>query len=214
MRSSSKKASYIRLITVALLIAAVLMAVGVAFARYRSTANSVGTVTMEYNYASDSVHILAAKEDGNGMTGEPIAETNGKYKLPEGWSYVSSGNSIYSLSFLLSNTDEEKEHAAFDQYGYIEVFVTEGFSGDATIQLESGSMIYTGTPYTVEEGSSLYTAYGPGRVFRFANRSGEIASWFLSGDSAAFVPMTVTIWGTSSDPAAFTIIATGTPFEK
>ena len=112
MRSNSKNASYIRILTAAVLIAALLMAAGVAFARYRSTANSVGTVTMEYNFASDSVHILAAKEDENGMTGEPIADSSGKYKAPDGWSYVSSGNSVYSLSFLLSNSDEQLKREA------------------------------------------------------------------------------------------------------
>ena len=198
----------------ALLIVAALTAVGVSYARYRRSINSVGTLTMGYGYSSDSIHLLDQGKDGGVLNGTPVEGEDGKYNAPGSWSYVSSGNSIYEISFLLSNTVEKGKAAAFDQYGYLEVFVTEGMSGDVTIQLAADTGTYLATAETVAEGSAFYEAYGAGRIFRFKDKNGAPIGWLLPGGKDAFVPMTLTVWGTSADPAAVTLIATGTPSEK
>ncbi|MBR6916878.1 MAG: hypothetical protein IKN38_01720, partial [Clostridia bacterium] len=116
MKNVARKKSSHLLITAALIVfITAAAAIGVTLARYRSTARSVGEMTMEYSFSSDSIRLLSRKiEDGN-VTDEPETDEDGNYLPLGGWSAIYEGGSVYQLNFLLSNAKGEDDVAAFAQ---------------------------------------------------------------------------------------------------
>ena len=202
-------------LSVLILLAAASVAVGAVYARYRARVSSAGQINMEYGFSPDSIFLLADSKDENGeFTGRPHAEgASERYSQPEGWNMVASDGGVYQVNMILSNEKQIGRPAAYSQNAYIEVFATAGVSGsdDMIIQIEteSGSYIATGTD--VSEGSSVYEAYGPGRLYRFVNNSGEPISWTLEGGRSVMIPLKITAWGDFDVPGALTVIATGVP---
>ena len=197
----------------ALLVAAALLAVGVSYARYRVTERQAAEIALEYGFAPDSIFILADEKNAEGeYTGKPHDDGTGSYARPEGWTLVSEDNTVYRISFVLSNTKAPGTFAAADQSGYVEVFVTEAISSEELIvQLDTPGGKYLGAGVPVSEGSSYYRAYGSGTLYRFLDPYGERITWDLPGGREYCVPMSVTVWGEFGDPGALTVIAGGTP---
>lgn len=204
MNDLKRKAKTRLVISGAILLVTALCLIGVTVARLKK--NSVtNSVTFEYSFSADAVHILKS-----GAGGAPV-ESGGVYEAPGAWNRVSDDKTEYSLSFLLSNAASSTSVAQYDETCMIEVFVTDGAPSAFTVKLAADGTERTGIPETVTEGSALYQAYGAGRVYRFLNAAGEPYTWDLPGGSAAFIPMTLTASGNGADHAALTVIASGIP---
>lgn len=202
------------LTALALVISAVMLA-GTTFARYRSIYRSAGTLELQYNYSGTGIFLLAPSTDEND---EPLSvpslnETEDAYKKPGNWTLVSEDNGEYRLSFILSNENAPDTPASFDQNGYLQVFITEGIlsSSGVTVSLECDGTTYTASGSDSEEGTSVYKAYGPGRLYKFYNVSNEETNWFLKGNTSTGILMTLCVSGAAEYPAAVTLTALSRP---
>ena len=193
----------------ALLIAVtVVMLAGTAYARYRISTKAA--LNMSYNYSNNGVYLWASYNDNYDKTAEK-EEDRAKF-LPLGdWTSVSE--STYTLDFLLANEGNDKGPAEFDQNVSLQIFVTEGIASasNLTVTLSTGSGEYTASASKVAAGSTVYNAYGAGWIYKFENNYAQPVNWFLKGQCASAIPMILTVTGESVEPAALSLIATGTP---
>ncbi|MBR4768591.1 MAG: hypothetical protein IK088_06405 [Lachnospiraceae bacterium] len=214
-----KRTLFLTLAALVLLAAAFSVILGVSFGRTRKILKSAGQVRLEYGYRSNGIHLLM---DGTNLQGEstglpvPDPDSEGEtvtYLKPAGWTYTADAMDIYQIRFLLANFSTEEDVSDVDQDAYLTVFVTEAIAEEnaVTIQLETegGSYIAAGTE--VPEGSSMYKAYGKGRVYRFLGRGGDPIGFRLPKDTEAALPMKLTVWGTTDVPSGVTLIAEGMP---
>ena len=129
-----KKTAYILLSAAAVLIAvSAVIAVGVAFARYRTTSSVA--LTMNNVYSKNGVWLWSSS-NGN---------TQLKYNALQSWTSVSE--STCNLDFLLTNEGNSGGPAGFNQNAVIEVFVTEGVADPSklTVTLSTNNGTYTAT---------------------------------------------------------------------
>ena len=194
-----KKTAYILLSAAAVLIAvSAVIAVGAAFARYRTTSSVA--LTMNNVYSKNGVWLWSSS-NGN---------TQPKYNALQSWTSVSE--STCNLDFLLTNEGNSGGPAGFNQNAALEVFVTEGVADPSklTVTLSTNNGTYTATATKVAEGSTVYNAYGAGWIYRFTS-DGQPLTWYLQGGRTVAIPMTLIVAGQSVEPASLSLIATGTP---
>ena len=216
MRNGKRSVKTTMLYAAALVLTvATVIAIGTAYAHYRSICKSVGSLELKYDYSSNGIWMLASDTDVSGVpTYEPVLN-EGMYELPGGWTTVSEQNGIYTLSFLLSNEREANSPADFDQYGSLQVIVGRGAlsSSTMTVSANVNGAVYNAVVSEIEEGTSLYEAYGEGWIYEFKNRNNERASWYLPGGVSAQIPVTLTVSGSSGYPVSVNLVATAKPAE-
>ena len=215
-RGRSRRAAAIRFISAAvILLLTSAVVVGTSYARYRTRVNAASQIDLEYGFAPDSIYLLAEGKDDNGQyTGSPVADGNNEHYLAPGdWTLIASDRTVYQMRMLLSNEKVIGHPAEYGQTGCIEIFATAGIPGadDLIIQLGTEGGTFTASGTRVQEGSSVYEAYGPGWIYRFNNISGEPITWELQGGKSVMIPIEITVWGEFDYPGAFTVIATGIP---
>lgn len=203
------------LIAAAITLLTAAIAIGVSYARYRVRFSAASQLELQYGFTADSIYLLAEGQDENGeYTGAPVAEDGAEiYSAPGDWTMLSNEKDIYQMRMLLSNEKIIGSPSQYDQTGRIEVFVSAGATdqNELIIQLKTDSGTFLASGSEVEEGSSLYQAYGPGSVYRFVNSSGEPITWRLAGGVSTAIPIEITVWGTFDYPGAITVVATGVP---
>ncbi|MBQ7160175.1 MAG: hypothetical protein IJR90_00535 [Clostridia bacterium] len=215
-KETSRRTAVIRIAAAVLLVLiTAVVTSGVAYARYRTRINSASQISMEYAFAPDSIYLLADGRDENGdYTHAPVADGDGQHYLSPGdWTMISADRGVYQIKMLLSNVKQIGHPVQYSQKGYIEIFATAGIPGadDLIIQLNTEGGVFTASGTAVQEGSSIYEAYGPGWIYRFTNTSGEPITWDLPGGTPVTFPVEITVWGEFDTPGAFTVIATGIP---
>ncbi|MBQ7500403.1 MAG: hypothetical protein IJT91_05880 [Clostridia bacterium] len=203
-RASVKKAFNKYLAMAVMILLTAVLAVSVSYARY-SNSKSVA-VNFRYTGQADQVYLLKDAKDENNKL---IADANGNYSSPGGW--TSSGIGSYSLSFLLANGNAVNRFCMYSQDVSLGMFISEGV-GDisnisATLTVEGN--VYTAVFTPVSSSSALYGSYGAGWTARFTDASGNEPGWTLSGGVLAYKEMTLSVSGTNDYPAAVTLIASG-----
>ena len=128
----------IRLVCLLALALLVLLSVGVAYGRYSSTRQETLAFQAAQNDASRAISIHST----------------------DGWRTTATG---VELTFSLTNAT-----ATPGQSVILRLTATDGFDPAAcTVTLTAGDTAYTGTPYSVEEGTPLYADMGAGTEYRF-----------------------------------------------
>lgn len=205
-----KKTAYILLSAAAVLIAvSAVIAVGTAFARYRTTSSVA--LTMNNVYSKNGVWLWASYNENYVQTDEG-EEAQPKYNALQNWTSINDETKTYTLGFLLTNEGNSGNPAGFNQNVILEVFVTEGVADPSklTVTLSTNNGTYTATATKVAEGSTVYNAYGAGWIYRFTS-DGQPLTWYLQGGRTVAIPMTLIVAGQSVEPASLSLIATGTP---
>ena len=203
-----KKTAYILLSAAAVLIAvSAVIAVGSAFARYRTTSSVA--LTMNNVYSKNGVWLWSSYNENYVQTDED-EDAQPKYNALQSWTSVSE--STCNLDFLLTNEGNSGGPAGFNQNAVLEVFVTEGVADPSklTVTLSTDGGTYTATATQVTEGSTVYNAYGAGWIYRFTS-DGKPLTWYLQGGRTVAISMTLIVAGQSVEPASLSLIATGTP---
>lgn len=190
---NQKKKAWLKFFTVLLLCGIlVTLAIGTAFARYEKSLSA--ELQMKYQAKTEQIYIRSIEEQG---LDKPAA-------LPE---------NTYQMNFVLSNGNAEDTYCDYDQTATLSLFATLGLENpeNFVIMLSEGGICYQSRYEQVLEGTSLYTQYGPGWIYRFYNADGEEISWLLSGTGLVEKQMTITITGISSLPTALNLIANSKP---
>ena len=184
------------------------LAVSVSYARY-SNSKSIA-VNFKYYGDADQVYLL---KDARDASNKLIADENGNYTSPSGW--TSSGIGNYSLSFLLANGNAVNRFCMYPQDVSLGLFISEGI-GDisgitATLTVEGN--VYTAEFTPVNSSSALYGTYGAGWTGRFVDGNNNEPGWTLAGGTLTYKEMTLAVSGTNDYPASVTLIASGASSE-
>ena len=139
----SKMHKGIRLVCLLTLVA-VLLAVGVTYARYSTTRRETLTFEAAQN---DPSHALEIRSDA-------------------GWRTTAEG---VEIAFSLCNAAN-----VAGQRAYLRLTATEGFDpAVATVTLTVDGTVYEAVPRAVREGDPLYASMGTGTEYRFTSVDGE-----------------------------------------
>ena len=152
-----------------LILISVVMTVGVAWGRYRTELEP-----FEYWFATrnqDSIYLWGGK------TGESYDP------LPGSWSVDAVGS---TMPFLVSN-GISSEFSAGDVRFTVQVAVTEGILSDENLGLQLAVIdgveepVYQGIAAKNTEGTSFYSEFGGGWLYRFYDENGTEMQWTLEG---------------------------------
>ena len=134
----------IRLVCLLVLVAVLLAAAGVTYARYSSTRRDTLTFEAAPNDASHALEIRSA----------------------DGWRTTPHG---VALTFSLCNVGD-----VTGQKAYLRLTATEGFDpAQATVTLTVGDTVYVGVPSPITEGNPLYQSMGAGTEYCFSTIDSE-----------------------------------------
>ena len=187
------------LVATAFLIAAVILAVGVVFARY--TASVKGNIPFS---VLDSEYL--------NICGTVTSKTEDLPSLPTSFSYAENGDATYAFSVV--NAKTSTDICSTDLLFTLKLSVTEGFDGEGNITLyltddgtvNENSVAYTGKISKTEEGSSLYKENGPGYTCRFFDDDGNEKIFELTGGSLSAKNFVLTVNG-NADTSLFRLTA-------
>lgn len=187
----------------ALLLCGVFITLGFGTALARFEKSQSEEVVLEYKAKTDQVYIRSIEEPVS--EDETDTEITGDSELEE--------ENVYEMYFELSNGISSEDYCTYDQIAALSLFATVGLKNpeNYTITLTGSGLTYTASCFEVVEGTTLYSLYGPGWVYRFYNKAGEELTWELSGSQFINRQMKLTVTGTSELPAALSLIASAKP---
>lgn len=204
-----RRIAYIWALISVLLVVTLTMLIGTAFSRYR--VSNYAALNMSTSYSSNGIWLWSSYNDEYSEENAENEDSPDKYLDLQGW--TSTDGSNYTLDFLLTNEGNDQRPADFSQNATIDIFVSEGIgvASNLTVTLTTGSETYTAAAAEAVEGSTAYSAYGAGWIYKFVNKNGQPVTWLLKGQSASTIPMTLTVTGEGVEPASISLIATGMP---
>ena len=181
------------LFTVIVLLSTLILVAGTAWARYESKLSLDLEMDVQL---SKQLYLLSEK-----------LSNTGEYELLSDWTSSEAGE--YNLEFLLANGTEKDNVCAYNQAASIEIVATAGVEKPENIQLvlSVGSNNYTAVATEIEKGTSLFTMYGPGWIYRFYNKAGEELSWKLIGGKFNYQKMRIKVTGSSKYPVGLSLVA-------
>jgi hypothetical protein len=205
------------LLTAALVLLAVCLSLGVAWARM--SLQKTMALTLDIDTGEGQAYILSGARD---ETGALLRTEEGAFQKPEPgvWGVVlsdpedpESAAELLYLEFLLANTDRPGSYPAADLEVWTELYVTSGILDPrqltVTLLTESGS--YAGTLLPEPEGSELYGRYGAGYRCRFLNAGGDVLTWPLVGGKLSAQAMRLEVRGEAAVASALTLLAAAVP---
>lgn len=171
------------------------LGLGTALARYEESQSK--EVVLEYKAKTDQVYIRSIEELDSEGTEDAVTEEE----------------NVYVMNFELSNGTSAEEYCSYDQIAALSLFATVGLENpeNYTLTLTDSGLTYSASCFEVVEGTTLYSLYGPGWVYRFYNAAGEELTWTLPGGQLINRQMTLTVTGTSELPVALSLIASAKP---
>lgn len=188
----NRKKSFFLLMT-GLMLLALTLSFGVAFARYQSLYSV--QVNLENTYSADQAYLL-----GNDVSYWSLDEDFGENYAPaDTWIYEEDEDAYY-LDFYLSNGNGPDTYAEKDQNVTLQVAATvEDYSTDrqsgTVVKLVVGNEEYIGTAEPIIKGTVFWRQYGEGKIYRFCNEAGEEMSWTLMGGQLSEIPMQLVVAG-------------------
>ena len=169
----------------------VLLLLGTAFARYEKNVSK--EFQLEYQAKTEQIFIKSID-------------------VPESLQIDENSS---AMAFEISNGISEEEYCSYSQIATISLFATVGLENPENFKviLKDGELNFEAVCMEVTEGSKLYSAYGPGWVYRFYNKAGEELKWQLVGERLSSRQMMIVIEGSSELPTALHLIASAKPGE-
>ena len=177
------------LLMTGLVLLALTLSFGVAFARYQALYSV--QVNLENTYSEDQAYLMGSNESYWSF-GENFAPANT-------WFYVEEENA-YCLDFCLSNGDGPETYAERDQNVTLRVAATVAdYSADlensTEVKLVVGNEEYIGVAEPIIKGTVFWRQYGEGKIYRFCNEAGEEITWTLIGGQLFEIPMQLIVTG-------------------
>ncbi|MBO5068752.1 MAG: hypothetical protein J6C37_00065 [Roseburia sp.] len=184
-----------------------LLVLGTSLARYQENKSK----ELLFHYEAKSEQIYITKIDDT----DAASEGDSMEVVSEGESTEAGGEeeNTYVVNFLLANGAEENSYCTYDQIASLSLFATIGVGNpeEFTITLTDGGNTYAAVYSEVVEGTTMYSLYGPGWIYRFYNEAGEELSWFFPGTQYVSRQMTLTVEGACELPTALSLIANAKP---
>ncbi len=159
--------------TALLTVGALVAAVGVSYARYRT--GQEGYFWFQPNQTAQ-VYLGYLEEE------EFVCYQNS-------WETVEGTT---QLSFAISNGYFDYEYVEKDQQARLRIVASLGAwqeESGKTIYLTVDDQTYTGSAVRIAEGTALYSSFGDGWIFRFLDESGNEPVWDLPGGEFSCIPM-------------------------
>lgn len=174
---TNKIGEYGFLLPVALILLALTLMLGTAYARYCAVSESA----LEIANAAEMEQAYLLSADGN-------------FLEDDAWSH--EGEGTYFLHFLLSNAAVPDYYVQKDLDIALRVASTvSDQEGTVAVHLSVGGDEYVGEARPITKGSILWRQYGDGHLYYFYNEAGEELYWTLKGGHFSQTEMCLTVSG-------------------
>jgi hypothetical protein len=168
---------------------------------------SIGTTTahlegdktnseVKMNYVSGNDHVFIKSSDN-------LTDSEGNLLSLADWesTYEDDDKNRYLLNFFLTNGESADDFYLLDEYATVSAVLTMGTANPdyVSVAITDGNETYIGQAEEIIDGSTLYSVYGEGWVYRFYNADGEEVSWYLHGGELSSQSLTMVVMGSVSE---------------
>lgn len=168
------------MLTASLLLLCVILAVGAAWARYRTEEDSF------LQYTTRDPGGVSLWAGYNEFTGTLTAGD-----IP--WTF---SNGTGTAQFYLSNGTSETDYSEEDLRAGVRLLVSlNAADAQAELSVSDGdsTATWSGTPVEIQEGTPLFTSFGAGTVYVFQDEAGSELEWELQGGALSVLSLQIDI---------------------